>query len=43
VVRNVIVPELERMDRGGGTLPVTDFKSALQEACRAWDCLSLHM
>src|SRR6202167_4910367 len=32
VVRNVIVPELERMERGGGTLPVTDFKSALQEA-----------
>jgi ribonuclease-3 len=32
VLRNVIGPELERMERGGGTLPVTDFKSALQEA-----------
>ena len=32
VIRNVIAPELERMERGGGTLPVTDFKSALQEA-----------
>jgi len=35
VVRNVIVPELERMERGGGTLPVTDFKSALQEAVQS--------
>jgi len=32
VLRNVIGPELERMEQGGGTLPVTDFKSALQEA-----------
>jgi len=32
VVRHVIEPELERMQREGGTLPVTDFKSALQEA-----------
>jgi ribonuclease III len=32
VVRNVIAPELERMARQGGALPVTDFKSALQEA-----------
>jgi ribonuclease-3 len=35
VVRNVIVPELERMERGGGALPVTDFKSALQEAVQS--------
>src|SRR5882762_6432493 len=35
VVRNVIAPELERMERGGGTLPVTDFKSALQEAAQS--------
>ena len=35
VVRNVIAPELERMERGGGTLPVTDFKSALQEAVQS--------
>jgi ribonuclease-3 len=34
VVRNVIGPELERMEQGGGTLPVTDFKSALQEAAQ---------
>jgi ribonuclease-3 len=32
VLRNVIAPEMERMERGGGTLPITDFKSALQEA-----------
>jgi ribonuclease-3 len=32
VRRTVIEPELERMERGGGALPVTDFKSALQEA-----------
>jgi ribonuclease-3 len=32
VVREIVSPELERMERGGGTLPVTDFKSALQEA-----------
>src|SRR5208283_1200800 len=32
VLRHVIEPELEHMQREGGTLPVTDFKSALQEA-----------
>jgi len=32
VLRNVIGPELEQMKLGGGVLPVTDFKSALQEA-----------
>src|SRR6516225_742118 len=35
VLRNVIAPELERMERGGGTLPSTDFKSALQEAVQS--------
>jgi ribonuclease-3 len=35
VLRNVIAPELERMERGGGVLPVTDFKSALQEAVQS--------
>src|ERR1700721_1356254 len=35
VLRSVIAPELERMERGGGTLPVTDFKSALQEAVQS--------
>src|ERR1700686_1164810 len=35
VLSNVIAPELERMERGGGTLPVTDFKSALQEAVQS--------
>src|SRR6202047_4280883 len=35
VLRNGIAPELERMERGGGTLPVTDFKSALQEAVQS--------
>lgn len=32
VLHKVITPELERMQREGGTMPVTDFKSALQEA-----------
>jgi ribonuclease-3 len=32
VIREIISPELERMEQEGGTLPVTDFKSALQEA-----------
>ena len=32
VLRNIVGPELERMEEGGGALPVTDFKSALQEA-----------
>jgi ribonuclease III len=32
VLREIIAPELARMEREGGTLPVTDFKSALQEA-----------
>src|ERR1700726_3628368 len=31
IVREILVPELERMEREGGTLPMTDFKSALQE------------
>ena len=35
VLRNVISPELERMQRSGGMLPVTDFKSALQEALQS--------
>jgi len=35
VRRTVIEPELERMERGGGSLPVTDFKSALQEAVQS--------
>ena len=35
VRRTVIEPELERMERGGGALPVTDFKSALQEAVQS--------
>src|SRR6478609_4771058 len=35
VLRNVIAPELERMEQGGGTLPITDFKSALQEAVQS--------
>jgi len=32
VLREIVSPELERMAIQGGTLPVTDFKSALQEA-----------
>ncbi len=35
IVRHVIEPELARMEREGGTLPVTDFKSALQEAVQS--------
>ncbi len=31
ILREILSPELERMERQGGTLPVTDFKSALQE------------
>ena len=32
ILSRIINPELERMKTEGGTLPVTDFKSALQEA-----------
>ena len=32
VVHYIVAPELERMEREGGALPLTDFKSALQEA-----------
>jgi ribonuclease-3 len=32
ILREILGPELERMEREGGTLPMTDFKSALQEA-----------
>jgi len=31
ILREILTPELERMARQGGALPVTDFKSALQE------------
>jgi ribonuclease-3 len=31
ILREILGPELERMEREGGTLPMTDFKSALQE------------
>src|SRR3981081_523867 len=32
VVREIVSPELARMEREGGALPLTDFKSALQAA-----------
>src|SRR5215472_17391063 len=35
IVLRIVAPELERMERGGGTLPITDFKSALQEAVQS--------
>jgi ribonuclease III len=31
ILREILAPELERMERDGGTLPMNDFKSALQE------------
>jgi ribonuclease III len=34
VLREVVSPEMERMQQEGGALPVTDFKSALQEAAQ---------
>jgi ribonuclease-3 len=34
VLREIVAPEMQRMERGGGSLPVTDFKSALQEAAQ---------
>lgn len=35
VLQNIVEPELERMAQQGETLPVTDFKSALQEALQS--------
>jgi ribonuclease III len=35
VLRNIVEPELERMAQQGETLPLTDFKSALQEALQS--------
>jgi ribonuclease III len=35
VLSKIVSPELERMERQGGTLPVTDFKSALQETAQS--------
>ena len=32
ILREILLPELENMERDGGALPMTDFKSALQEA-----------
>jgi ribonuclease-3 len=31
ILSEILAPELERMEREGGTMPMTDFKSALQE------------
>jgi ribonuclease-3 len=31
ILEKILAPELERMEREGGTLPMSDFKSALQE------------
>ena len=31
ILREILAPELERMEREGGVLPMNDFKSALQE------------
>jgi ribonuclease-3 len=31
ILREILAPELERMEREGGSLPMNDFKSALQE------------
>src|SRR5712675_1097910 len=31
ILREILAPELERMEREGGALPMNDFKSALQE------------
>ncbi len=36
VVHYIVAPELERMEREGGALPLTDFKSALQEALQGF-------
>ncbi len=35
ILKKVLEPEFRRMARGGTTLPVTDFKSALQEAAHS--------
>jgi ribonuclease III len=35
VLRAILLPELERLARSGRTLPVTDYKSALQERLQA--------
>ena len=35
ILRQILIPELEDMERGGGALPMTDFKSALQETLQA--------
>jgi ribonuclease-3 len=35
ILGKIVTPELERMDREGETLPLTDFKSALQETLQS--------
>lgn len=35
VLQHIIAPELERIARGGSSLPLTDYKSALQERLQA--------
>lgn len=35
ILRQILIPELESMERDGGALPMTDFKSALQETLQA--------
>ena len=36
IVREVLAPELASMERDGGALPMTDFKSALQETLQGF-------
>jgi len=38
VLQHIIAPELERIARNGSSLPLTDYKSALQERLQAMGC-----
>jgi ribonuclease-3 len=38
VLQHIIAPELERIARNGSSLPLTDYKSALQEKLQAMGC-----
>jgi ribonuclease III len=38
VLQHIIGPELERIERSGSSLPLTDYKSALQEKLQAAGC-----
>ena len=43
ILREILAPELERMEREGGALPMTDFDRPCRKLCKDWEWHSLLM